>query len=110
MSESPRVLLIGLQEMVVEATRTFVDLGYTCLVFVPADQWSLVERFKLDELAETAGKDPVEFRLEMLKDHPRHAAVLKLAAEKAGWGKSMPKGKGIGIAVHESFNSFVAQR
>ena len=67
-----------------------------------------VETF-LDELAEAAGKDPVEFRLEMLKDHPRHAAVLKLAAEKAGWGKSMPKGKGIGIAVHESFNSFVAQ-
>ncbi len=67
-----------------------------------------VETF-LDELAEAAGKDPVAFRLEMLKDHPRHAAVLKLAAEKAGWGKSMPKGKGIGIAVHESFNSFVAQ-
>ena len=67
-----------------------------------------VEAF-LDELAEAAGKDPVEFRLEMLKDHPRHAAVLKLAAEKVGWGKSMPKGKGIGISVHESFHSYVAQ-
>ena len=67
-----------------------------------------VEAF-LDEVAEAAGKDPVEFRLEMLKDHPRHAAVLKLAAEKAGWGKSLPEGKGIGIAVHESFNSFVAE-
>ena len=67
-----------------------------------------VEAF-LDEVAEAAGKDPVEFRLEMLKDHPRHAAVLKLAAEKAGWGKTLPEGKGIGIAVHESFNSFVAE-
>ena len=67
-----------------------------------------VEAF-LDEVAEAAGKDPVAFRLEMLKDHPRHAAVLKLAAEKAGWGKSLPAGKGIGIAVHESFNSFVAE-
>jgi isoquinoline 1-oxidoreductase beta subunit len=35
--------------------------------------------------------------------------VLKLAAEKAGWGKTMAKGKGMGIAVHESFNSFVAE-
>lgn len=67
-----------------------------------------VEAF-LDEVAEAAGQDPVAFRLEMLKDHPRHAAVLKLAAEKAGWGKSLPAGKGIGIAVHESFNSFVAE-
>ncbi len=67
-----------------------------------------VEAF-LDEVAEAAGKDPVAFRLEMLKDHPRHAAVLKLAAEKAGWGKTLPEGKGIGIAVHESFNSFVAE-
>ena len=67
-----------------------------------------VEAF-LDEVAEAAGKDPVEFRLEMLKDHPRHAAVLKLAAEKAGWGKTLPEGKGIGISVHESFNSFVAE-
>ncbi len=63
----------------------------------------------LDELAHSAGKDPVEFRLSLLEKHPRHAGVLKLAAEKAGWGK--PAGKGIfrGIAVHESFASYVAQ-
>ncbi len=63
----------------------------------------------IDDLARAAGKDPVAFRLALLADHPRHAGVLKLAAEKAGWGKTMPKGKGIGIAVHESFNTFVAQ-
>ena len=93
-----------------------VDL-HTTDVTVPVLWWRAVgsthtaytvETF-LDELAEAAGKDPVAFRMEMLKEHPRHAAVLKLAAEKAGWGKSMPKGKGIGISVHESFNSFVAQ-
>ena len=62
----------------------------------------------IDELAAAAGKDPVAFRLEMLKGHPRLQGVLKLAAEKAGWGQPLPKGKGRGIAVHESFSSFVA--
>ncbi len=62
----------------------------------------------IDELAAAAGKDPVAFRLEMLKDHPRLQGVLKLAAEKAGWDQPLPKGKARGVAVHESFSSFVA--
>jgi isoquinoline 1-oxidoreductase subunit beta len=62
----------------------------------------------IDELARAAGKDPVEFRLGMLKDHPRHTAVLKLAAEKAKWGEKLSRGKGRGVAVHESFHSVVA--
>ncbi|WP_028022509.1 xanthine dehydrogenase family protein molybdopterin-binding subunit [Enterovibrio calviensis] len=62
-----------------------------------------------DELAHQAGKDPVEFRTALLKNHPRHLGVLKLAAEKSGWGTPLPKGRGRGVAVHESFNSFVAQ-
>jgi isoquinoline 1-oxidoreductase beta subunit len=66
-----------------------------------------VETF-LDEVAEAAGKDPVEFRLAMLNDKPRHAAVLRLAAEKAGWGKTAA-GRFQGVALAESFNSFVAQ-
>ena len=63
----------------------------------------------LDELAFAAGKDPVDFRLAMLDKHPRHAAVLKLAAEKAGWGKPADAGVFCGVAVHESFGSYVAQ-
>lgn len=63
----------------------------------------------LDELAQAAGKDPFAFRLSLLDKHPRHAGVLKLAAEKAGWGKPAPKGVFRGIAVHESFASYVAQ-
>jgi isoquinoline 1-oxidoreductase beta subunit len=63
----------------------------------------------IDELAFAAGKDPVEYRLALLKDKPRHTAVLKLAAEKAGWGEKLGKGRGRGVAVHESFNSVVAQ-
>lgn len=63
----------------------------------------------LDEVAFAAGKDPVAFRLSMLDKHPRHAAVLKLAAEKAGWGKPAEAGIFRGVAVHESFGSYVAQ-
>lgn len=63
----------------------------------------------IDEVAEAAGADPVAFRLALLRDHPRHAGVLKLAAEKAGWGESLPEGHHLGVAVHESFNSYVAQ-
>jgi len=63
----------------------------------------------LDELAQTAGKDPVEFRRGLLEQHPRHRRVLELAAEGAGWGKPLPPGRARGVAVHESFGSFVAQ-
>lgn len=62
----------------------------------------------IDELAHAAGKDPLEYRRALLKDHPRHLAALNLAAEKAGWGKPLPKGVFRGIAVHESFGSYVA--
>lgn len=67
----------------------------------------------IDQVATTTGKDPVALRLSLLAHHPRHAGVLKLAAEKAGWGTPLKPGKagerrGRGIAVHESFNSYVA--
>ena len=68
----------------------------------------VVECF-LDELAEAAGKDPLEFRLAMMADYPRHTAVLRLAAEKAGWGSALPEGRVRGIALAESFSSYVAQ-
>ncbi|WP_232312716.1 xanthine dehydrogenase family protein molybdopterin-binding subunit [Enterovibrio coralii] len=63
----------------------------------------------IDELATKAGKDPVAFRMAMLEKQPRHREVLKLAAEKANWGSPLPEGKGRGIAVHESFRSYVAE-
>ncbi|EKO3416044.1 molybdopterin cofactor-binding domain-containing protein [Vibrio fluvialis] len=63
----------------------------------------------IDELAAKAEKDPVEMRMQLLAKHPRWQGVLKLAAEKAGWGKTLPAGSGMGVAVHESFNTFVAQ-
>ena len=63
----------------------------------------------LDEVAQAAGEDPVALRRRLLKGHPRHLAVLELAAAKAGWGSPLPKGWGRGVAVHESFHSFVAE-
>lgn len=62
----------------------------------------------IDELAHSAGKDPVEYRRSILKSK-RHLDVLNLVAEKSGWGTPLPAGRYRGIAVHESFASYVAQ-
>ena len=63
----------------------------------------------MDEIARAAGQDPVAYRLKYLANHPRHAAVLRMAAEKAGWGKPVAAGRALGVALHESFGSIVAQ-
>ena len=63
----------------------------------------------MDKLAHAAGQDPLAFRLALMDKNPRGAGVLKLVAEKAGWGKAMPAGSAQGIAVHECFGTTVAQ-
>jgi isoquinoline 1-oxidoreductase beta subunit len=63
----------------------------------------------VDEMAAAAGKDPYQFRLSLLEKQPRFAHVLKLAADKAGWGKPLPKGRARGIGLMEGYGTYMAQ-
>ncbi|HEY8578906.1 MAG TPA: molybdopterin cofactor-binding domain-containing protein, partial [Beijerinckiaceae bacterium] len=62
----------------------------------------------MDELAEAAGVDPLEFRRRLMKNHPKHLAVLNAVAEKGGWGKPAEKGVYRGLAQHMGYGSYVA--
>lgn len=62
----------------------------------------------MDELAHAAGKDPLEFRRALMKNHPKHLAVLNAVAEKAGWGTKAPEGVHRGICQTMGFGSYVA--
>jgi len=66
-----------------------------------------IESF-MDELAEAAGKDPLEFRRKLMANNPRGLGVLNAVCEKIGWGKPAPQGRYRGFAVLKAFNSYVA--
>ena len=106
----------GAQNLGYDVPNITVDL-HSPKVGVPVLWWRAVghthtaysTEVTIDMLAEAAGQDPVEYRLKQMKKHPRHTGVLKLVAEKANWNGDLPEGWARGVAVHESFNSYVAQ-
>src|SRR2546425_1177481 len=93
----------------VEYTETDPGIPYGFWRSVGASVQGFVVEGFIDELATTAGKDPYQFRHDLLSKHPRHRAVLDLVAEKSGWGKPLPAGHSRGIAVMQAFGSIVGE-
>ncbi|MFC5695850.1 molybdopterin cofactor-binding domain-containing protein [Pseudomonas sp. GCM10022186] len=112
----------GAANLSYEVPNLQVELHTPDDIGVPVQWWrsvghthtAYVAETLIDQAATTAGKDPYEYRRGLLGKHPRHLGALELAAQKAGWDQPLKPGaegekRGRGIAVHESFNSFVAQ-
>jgi isoquinoline 1-oxidoreductase beta subunit len=106
----------GLSHTVYEFPNFYVE-QYLSDLPIPVCPWRSVQNAPnafvmecfMDELAHAVGQDPIAFRLPLLKNNMRARRVLETVAEKAGWGKAIPKGKGRGIAQHSCFGSYVAQ-
>jgi len=106
----------GAADMPYAIPNILVDL-HSPVLNIPVQWWRsvghshtafVVESF-IDEIAWAGGKDPYDLRRLLLVNHPRHLGVLELAAQKAGWGAAPEPGRALGLAVHRSFGSMVAQ-
>ena len=106
-SDSPYIT--GLANHQVDLHSPTTGINVLWLRSVGHSHTAFVMESLIDEMAAAAGKDPVEYRRTLLKDHARHLGVLNLAVEKANWKAPLPDGHALGVAVHESFGSYVAQ-
>jgi isoquinoline 1-oxidoreductase beta subunit len=107
--EGASTLPYDIPNLKVELTTTETGVPVQWWRSVGSTHTAFVTECFLDELARAAHKDPLEFRRALLQKSPRHLAVLELAAQKGGWGSALPPGHARGIAVHESFNTVVAE-
>ena len=98
----------AIPNVAVESHQTEVKVPVQWLRSVGHSHTAFAVECFMDELAALAGKDPYQFRRQLLAKQPRHLGVLDLAAQKAGWDKPVAKGRGRGIAVHFAFGSYSA--
>jgi isoquinoline 1-oxidoreductase beta subunit len=106
-ADSPYLAGLGNHQIELHSPKTGINVLW--LRSVGHSHTAFVMESLIDEMAAAAGKDPVEYRRTLLKDHPRHLGVLNLAVEKANWKAPLADGHALGVAVHESFGSYVAQ-
>lgn len=106
--EGSHELPYAIPNLRVESTLAEVKVPTLWWRSVGHTQNAFVTETFFDRLCIEGGQDPVQSRLELLKDHPRELGVLKLVLEKAG---KAPEGEGVGrgVAVHKSFGSYVAE-
>jgi isoquinoline 1-oxidoreductase beta subunit len=106
--EGAKDLAYGVQNLAVDFVRHETGIPVGLYRSVGHSHSAFATESFVDEAAHAAGQDPVAFRRELLKFEHRHRWVLELAAEKAGWGTPLPPGRFRGVAVHKSFNTYVA--
>jgi isoquinoline 1-oxidoreductase beta subunit len=112
----------GVADMAYAVPNLKIELSTPDNIGVPVQWWrsvghsanAFVKESLIDEAALAAGQDPYQYRRALLAGAPRLKGVLELAAAKAGWEQPLKPGasgekRGRGIAVHESFNTYVAQ-
>ncbi|SDG45545.1 Phage terminase, small subunit [Bradyrhizobium sp. Rc2d] len=90
-----------------EDRRQTAEFGPRKVAFRWPHSYAHAVEVTIHELARATGKDPLEYRLALLREHPRHVAALGLLAEKAQWDRGSASGKRRGLALHESFGTIV---
>jgi isoquinoline 1-oxidoreductase beta subunit len=107
LADSPYIESTGALRITLHSPRTPVPVLWWRSV--GATHTAFAMECMIDEAAHVSGQDPLAYRLGLLKEKPRHAALLQLVADKAGWSSPPPAGRARGLAVHESFGSIAAQ-